>query len=235
MRIAILETGEPPGDLEERFGDYPHMFEDLLAGGDRSFKTYDIQKGEFPAPGTFDALIVTGSPAGAYDPLPWIAQLEAFLRVNDGVPMVGICFGHQIMAQAFGGKVVKSEKGFAVGLQDYGVVSHESWMDDIDAFSIPASHQDQVVEAPPQSHVVACSAFTPLAALAYDSRPAISFQGHPEFDPTFAMALIEQRKGARIDHGRAEAGIESLKRANDRQQVGRWIVNFLEASQFRGP
>ena len=231
MRIAILETGKPPGDLERRFGGYPQMFEDLLAGGDRSFKTFDIQKAEFPEPGTFDALIVTGSPAGAYDPLPWIARLEAFLRANDRVPIVGICFGHQIMAQAFGGKVVKSEKGFAVGLHDYGVVSREPWMDDVGAFSIPASHQDQVVELPPQSHVVACSAFTPLAALAYDSRPAISFQGHPEFDPTFATALIEQRKGARIDHDRAEAGIESLKRANDRQRVGRWITNFLEANR----
>jgi len=135
------------------------------------------------------------------------------------------------MAQAFGGAVVKSDKGFAVGLHRYEVTKAESWMDDVDAFSIPASHQDQVVELPPQSHVVACSAFTPIAALAYDGRPAISFQGHPEFDAPFATALIEQRKGDRIDHDRAEAGIQSLKQANDRQQVGRWIVNFLEANR----
>jgi GMP synthase-like glutamine amidotransferase len=231
LRIAILETGEPPGDLEQRFSDYPTMFEALLSGGDRSFAAYDVQNDEYPEPGTFDALIVTGSPAGAYDPLPWIAPLEAFLRANDQVPMVGVCFGHQIMAQTFGGKVVKSEKGFAIGLHDYGVVSRESWMDDVDAFAIPASHQDQVVEAPPRSHVVACSAFTPIAALAYDGRPAISFQGHPEFDPTFATALIEQRRGTRFDDAKADAGVDSLKAGNDRQQVGRWIVNFLEAAR----
>jgi GMP synthase-like glutamine amidotransferase len=231
LRIAILETGEPPGDLEKRFGDYPHMFEDLLSGGDRSFQTYDIQKGEYPRPGTFDAILVTGSPAGAYDPEPWIKPLEAFLRANDKVPTVGVCFGHQIMAQALGGKVIKSEKGFAVGLHTYEVASRESWMDDARAFSIPASHQDQVVELPPESHVIACSAFTPIAAIAYDGRPAISFQGHPEFDPAFAAALIESRKGVRVDHDRAEAGVESLKQANDREQVGRWIANFLEANR----
>ncbi len=228
MRIAILETGTPPGDLEPRFGDYPSMFEALLAGDGRSFKAYDVQHGQFPEPGTFDALIVTGSPAGAYDPLPWIAPLEAFLRANDRVPMVGICFGHQIMAQAFGGKVVKSEKGFAVGLHQYEVASHQPWMDEVEAFAIPASHQDQVVEAPPHSHVVACSAFTPMAALAYDDRPAISFQGHPEFDPAFAKALIEQRRGTRFDDAKADAGVHSLDQPNDRQEIARWIERFLE-------
>jgi GMP synthase-like glutamine amidotransferase len=228
MRIAILETGRPPGELSERYCDYPAMFRALLAGEGRAFHTYDVTQGQFPAQDDFDALIVTGSPAGAYEPLPWIAPLKDFLRASKGKPMVGVCFGHQIMAEAFGGKVEKSAKGFAVGLHQYTVMEREPWMDAAVAFSIPASHQDQVVVQPPNTRVIAASDFTPFAALAYTDQPAISFQGHPEFDPKFAEALIENRRGSRLSEAQADAGVASLERPNDRFAVGRWIIRFLD-------
>jgi GMP synthase-like glutamine amidotransferase len=220
MRIAILETGAPPEDLKARYCDYPAMFRALLAGEGRAFQTYDVTQGAFPAPADFDALIVTGSPAGAYEPLPWIEPLKAFLRASKGKPMVGICFGHQIMAEAFGGKVEKSAKGFAVGLHTYAVLEREPWTDAAVAFAIPASHQDQVVVQPPNTRVIAASDFTPFAALAYTDQPAISFQGHPEFDPKFAEAL-------------ADAGVESLERPNDREKVGQWILRFLDQASAK--
>ena len=228
MRIAILETGEPPSDLEQRFGDYPRMFEVLLASGGRSFKAYDVQAGAFPEAGAFDALLITGSPAGAYDPLPWIAPLKAFLNANKGKPMVGVCFGHQIMAEAFGGEVEKFAGGWGVGLHRYRVVERQPWMDEAAEYAIPASHQDQVVVQPPNSHVVARSDFTAFAALAYQGFPAISFQGHPEFEPSFAAALIEARRGARLDETFADAGVRSLDEPNDNRRVGGWIDRFLD-------
>ena len=231
MRVAILETGCPPGPLETCFGRYPKMFEDLLGqGGGRTFTSYAITEGDYPDAGEADALLVTGSPAGAYDPLPWIEPLKAFLRQSRGVPMVGICFGHQIMAEAFGGHVEKFKGGWAVGLHRYRVVERQPWMDNAAEFAIPASHQDQVVIQPPDSHVVARSDFTQFAALAYQGFPAISFQGHPEFDPSFAKALIDQRRGTRFDDLVADTAMQTLDEPNDNHRVGRWIDRFLELS-----
>ena len=166
MRIAALETGVPPGDLAERFGDYPDMFERLLGLG--PMDRFDVERSHFPAaPQDYDAYLITGSPAGVYDPLPWIAELMSFLQAAKGqAALVGICFGHQAMAQAFGGQVIKSPKGWGAGLHAYEVRAREPWMDDVGQIVLPASHQDQVVAPPPGAEVIASSAFTPFAALA---------------------------------------------------------------------
>ena len=107
--------------------------------------------------------------------------------------MVGVCFGHQAMAEALGGKVEKSEKGWGAGLHSYEVVRRTPWMNGETQIAAPASHQDQVVVQPPDTEVTVASAFTPFAGLAWTDRPAISFQFHPEFSPGFAKALIEKR------------------------------------------
>jgi GMP synthase-like glutamine amidotransferase len=227
MRVAVLQPGEPPAALADRFGDYGDMFERLLAMG--TLSRFAVNHGQWPkAPQEFDAYIITGSPAGVYDPLPWIAELKAFLRAAKGhAALVGICFGHQVMAEAFGGHVIKSPKGWGVGLHRYEVIGAQPWMDPAPAFSIPASHQDQVVLQPPGSTVIAANAFTHLAALAYQDHPAISFQGHPEFDRDFAQALLERRKGSAVPHDQADAAIASLEQPNDGVRVGGWIRAFL--------
>ncbi|HVM23003.1 MAG TPA: type 1 glutamine amidotransferase [Sphingomicrobium sp.] len=222
MKIAILETGHPPAGLEQQFGSYPAMLTGLLGPGFQT-ESFDVQAGQLPKPGEHDAYLITGSPAGVYDPLPWIAPLLEFIRSAGNSKMVGICFGHQAMAQALGGTVEKSDKGWGAGLHRYRIVRHEPWMDGSKAIRVPASHQDQVVVQPPGTSVVAASDFTPYAALAWTDRPAISFQFHPEFSPDFAKALIERRR----DNVPDAAAIASLDAPNDNALVGGWIRNFL--------
>ncbi len=222
MNLAILETGAPPAPLDDAFGRYPAMFETLLGMEARS---YDVAAGALPPDvGRHDAYLITGSPAGVYDDLPWIPKLTAFLRAAKGhAKLVGICFGHQIMAEAFGGRVEKSEKGWGVGLHSYPIVQREPWMDAAHLVSVPASHQDQVVLQPPGADLIASSLFTPYAALAWRDQPAVSFQFHPEFSPDYARALI----AARRDVPDPDAAIASLDAPNDTAQVGDWIRRFL--------
>ncbi|HEY0114534.1 MAG TPA: type 1 glutamine amidotransferase [Allosphingosinicella sp.] len=225
MRIAVLEVGRPPGDLAAHFGTYPDMYRQML-GLSEPLPAYDVAAGELPErPEAHDSYIVSGSPAGVYEPLPWIAGLLAFLRQARGrARLVGICFGHQAMAQAFGGRVTKSDKGWGVGLHEYAVVAREEWMDAALSVSIPASHQDQVVERPPGTIVTVASGFTPLAGLAWRDHPSISFQFHPEFSPAFAKALLETRRERVPD---ADSALASLDRFNDNERVGKWIAKFL--------
>jgi GMP synthase-like glutamine amidotransferase len=227
MRIGILETGAPPTALQPRFGTYPGMFTQLLGDG-YAYETFDVRAGELPAPERCDGYVITGSAAGVYDDDPWIAPSMDWLRAARGrTKLVGVCFGHQLMAEAFGGKVVKSPKGWGVGLNRYDIVRPEPWLDGAGSFAIAASHQDQVVEQPPSTEVVACSGFTPLAMLAWTDQPAISMQAHPEFAPEYATALIESRREERLSDEQATQAVESLKQPNDRERVAGWIRAFL--------
>jgi GMP synthase-like glutamine amidotransferase len=229
LRLGILKTGAPPAPLADRFGDYPAMFRRLLGEDAHDYSVFAMDEGRTPAsPDACDAWLITGSACGVYDPEPWIGGLMDFLRAAKGrTPLVGVCFGHQIMAEAFGGKVVKSPKGWAIGAHQYAVERAEPWMDGPDHIRLPASHQDQVVEKPPGAEVIAANAFTPFGALTYPDQKAISIQLHPEFEPVYAIALIEARRGSRYSDDEADRGIGSYDLPDDRARVGRWIGNFL--------
>lgn len=223
MSIAILATGAPPGDLAGQFGSYPDMFADMLGTG--KLPAYDVATGPLPEHRAHEGYVITGSPAGVYDDLPWIAALEGWLRTAPAhTRLVGICFGHQAMAHAYGGAVEKSAKGWGVGLMEYAVVGREPWMDEALSVAIPASHQDQVVAQPPNTVVTIASEFAPLAGLNWRDRAAISLQCHPEFTPAYAKALIEQRRDRLPD---PDGAIASLNGFNDNARMAGWIGRFL--------
>lgn len=232
MKLGILETGAPPDGVRQKFGDYPSMFRRLFGEGAYDYAVFDVEAGGLPARlEACDAYLVTGSSAGVYDPLPWIDPLENFLRQARGqVPLVGVCFGHQIMAQAFGGQVIQSPKGWGVGLQRYRIGEARPWMDSEEPIAVPGSHQDQVVEPPPGAKVLGGNDFCPYGVLDYGPSRAISIQLHPEFEPAYAKALIENRRGTRYTDEQADLAVMSYEQPDDRLRVGAWLKDFLSVA-----
>lgn len=233
MKIGILETGQPPEHLTGRHGDYPGMFQRLLrsADPDLEFAVYHVTAEQLPgAVDECDAWLITGSRHGVYDPLPWIEPLKRFLKAayEADVPIVGICFGHQILAEALGGRAAKSDKGWGLGVGRYGIYRKPGWMTGVDGeLALNALHQDQVVELPADAEILAGSDFCPYAVLAYRGN-AISIQPHPEFLPEFLRDIVEHRRGTAFSESDAEAGLATLDTPIHTRQVAEWIVNFLK-------
>ena len=233
MTIGILETGRPPVALRAQWGTYDDMVRTML-GRDRTYRSYDVQAGALPAdPAECSAYVITGSPAGVYDDLPWIPPLLDFLReVRGRAKLVGICFGHQAMAKAFGGEVVKSPKGWGLGMHRYEIVEPPPGMNEPLAFAIPAFHQDQVVTLPPGARVLAASEFTPFASIGYDD-DTVSVQGHPEFSPAFSAALIEAKRD--VYGPLAAPALLSLLQPEDGGRAANWLRRFLDGGGLDAP
>ncbi|HEY7639812.1 MAG TPA: hypothetical protein VH814_08815 [Steroidobacteraceae bacterium] len=228
IRVGILETGAPPPPLSDRFGSYSTMVRQLL-GPHFEFVTFDVRSGELPRRAdSCDAYVITGSAAGVYDGDAWIEPLEDFVRRASGPSaMVGICFGHQVMAEAFGGQVIKSPRGWGIGMHRYDVRERAAWMDDARSIAVPASHQDQIVKLPADARLLGGSEFTPYGIVEYPERRAMSLQSHPEFTPEYAAALIELRRNSKYTAEQADRALETLHGPNDRERVGRWLAQFL--------
>ncbi len=219
MRLGILETGKVADHLVEDYGHYPRIFGKAFAGLDDTLELvpFEVVNGQFPAsPHDCDAWLVTGSKFGVYDPEPWIAPLKDFLRQSRdaNVPMIGVCFGHQIMAEAFGGSAAKSDKGWGCGVHEYAIHQKPAWLKiEADSFTMHAMHQDQVLSLPADATVLASSSFCENAMVAYgdpEQPYAISVQPHPEFTRGFGEALVNYRKTTLIPDPVADVALASF-------------------------
>ena len=229
-KITIIEAGLISREVRARHGSFPQMFERMIRAADASasFATVRLADGEgLPDPVSMEAILITGSSAGVYDDLDWIPPLERFVRAayEARVPMVGICFGHQLIAQALGGTVRKSDKGWGIGRHVYDVVPDNGVIDG-EKIAIACSHQDQVIEPPAGATTILHSTFTPHAGILYESGAVLSVQPHPEFTAAFAHICCEIRRGSAPETLVATAKA-SLEQPLDHADLGGAITRFL--------
>lgn len=229
MKIGLLVCDHVRDEFLHVAGDYPDMFEALL--GDRlQLQPYFLVEDRFPDRlDEVEGWITTGSRESVYDDIPWVhrfADLTRRIVATDG-KLVGICFGHQMIAHALGGRVEQSERGWGVGVKTVEVTAAQPWMHPpAERFRILNSHRDQVIELPPGASVVAANDHCPVSAMTVGRR-IVGFQGHPEFVPDYSAALMESRRGTLIPDQVVEEGIASLESAPDRRLLAEWIVGFL--------
>ncbi|MEM7741921.1 MAG: type 1 glutamine amidotransferase [Pseudomonadota bacterium] len=232
MKLVIAETGVPPESLGAAWGSYPDMFRAMFksAGAVFEVQSFNVMEGQVvPSPQPGEALLVTGSPQGVYEDHDWIPGLEAAVRrwAHAERPVLGICFGHQLIAKAFGAPVEKSSKGWGVGVHTYEVVAETPWSAGLPRFACAVSHQDQVQAVPEGFTRIAGSAFCPFGALAHQTLPVLTFQMHPEFDHGFAAALMDLRAD-RIPQERRDLAQATLQNESNRTDLAQWMRAFIE-------
>ena len=233
MKITIIQTGDVPLPLRSRFVPYRKMFERMFdqTGQGFSYQTINIADGEpFPALDTIEGAVITGSAAGVYDALDWLDPLRDFIRKSyqERTPLLGICFGHQIMADALGGDVRKSHKGWGLGRHSYNVTARPGYMQHApSALAVACSHQDQVITPPRDAEVILASDFTPNAGLAYRNGAALSFQPHPEFEDDYTLALAELRRGKAPDD-LVDTALTSIATPSNSADVAGYIGQFFK-------
>jgi GMP synthase-like glutamine amidotransferase len=193
------------------------------------YRRYDVQKESLPNKlNECDAYLITGSKTGVYDDKPWIATLKLFIQkaYEHNVKLVGLCFGHQILADSLGGKAEKSDKGWGVGAMVSQVVEQAKWMPKkLDSICLLYSHQDQVTCLPPTAKVLFSSDFCQFAAY-YIPERVLAFQGHPEFTIDYCHRLMFIRQ-ERYAEGQYVQAVKSLEQPLHSDILGRWIINFL--------
>ncbi|MNO70689.1 GMP synthase [glutamine-hydrolyzing] [compost metagenome] len=232
LQICILETDILRPELIDDFKGYGWMFKQLFAKQSvpAEFKVYNVVQGEYPSDDEhFDAYLVTGSKADSFGSDPWIQTLKTFLleRYQRGDKLLGICFGHQLLALLLGGKAERASQGWGVGIHDYRIDEQPEWMSPpLEDLTLLVSHQDQVTSLPDNARVIASSEFCPVAAYAIGEQ-VLCFQGHPEFVHDYSRALLDLRKDFLGDTVYSE-GVGSLERSHQGTTVAEWMMRFVE-------
>lgn len=237
--LGILDCDDLSPELRGDYHCYTCMFKTLFSpffqigapfeGRSIEYRRYDVQKGKLPTDHSeCDAYLITGSKTGVYDDKPWVASLKLFVQktYEQEIKLVGLCFGHQILADALGGRAEKSDKGWGLGAMTSDGVEQANWMPEkLDSLCLLYSHQDQVTRLPPKAKVLFSSDFCEFSAF-YIPKSVLAFQGHPEFTVDYCDRLMFIRQ-ARYAEGQYKLAVKSLEQPLHSDMLGRWIINFL--------
>ncbi|QMU59275.1 MAG: type 1 glutamine amidotransferase [Boseongicola sp.] len=228
MRIGILTCGHFVKADGVPHRDYDQLYSDMLAGHGLTFENWDVVDMDFPG-SIHDAegWLLSGSRHGAYEELPFIPKLEEFVRSAYAakVPMVGVCFGHQVMAQALGGTVEKFKGGWSAGLETYDF--------DDGPMRLNAWHQDQVIKAPPKATTIASTDFCEHAAFVYEG-PAFSVQPHPEFEDGELVTLLDIRAPGVVPDPLIADAKGHIGHGNDNAAMAKRIADFFKEAKDDG-
>ncbi|MFO0638289.1 MAG: glutamine amidotransferase [Polyangiaceae bacterium] len=196
--LVVLRSGDVPPPIAATRGEYLGWFRrEVGSTWTHAWLEHDVRTGgAFPDPGDVSGFVLTGSSASVTERAPWMLAFEAYLRdcVARDVPMLGVCFGHQILAQALGGLVEKNPNGREIGTREVRVLEPDPVFDELGStFTVNTTHVDSVTRLPPGARVLARTELEPHAAYALPGR-ARGVQFHPEIDGDAMRSWVTLRR-----------------------------------------
>lgn len=225
--IGLLLCDRVREKYKAEHGEYSKMFRKLLPN--HEFRDYECYKGEIPdSPEECGVWMATGSLHSVYDDIQWVKDLLDFVKriYYSESKYIGVCFGHQLLGQALGGKVEKAKNGWCVGVHSLDVSQSVEWMQPFaDKYNILMMCQDQVVRLPENSTVLGSNENCPVAMFTVGDN-MLGIQGHPEFSKAYDRAIFEDRV-ERIGKEKVDLALESLDRDVNRDLLVKWIEKFI--------
>lgn len=226
--VNILLCDTFPGRLPDFIPNYESLFMDLFAsiGAEVNYRIFQTWQGELPDVINTDELyLIPGSLDSAYDDKPWIAALVRWVKsaYKHGAKLMGVCFGHQVIARALGGEVRPYEGGFGTGVRASQVI--DGLMQPYfpgGEMRLLYSHHDQVMALPPDAVLCATSDFCKNESFRI-GRQVVTFQGHPEFTVAYSRHLLTNCSDD-VDETVRQAALQSLDQWKPQGPEAAWFA-----------